>query len=63
MSVAKDKKRIMITLDERTIAIMEEFKSQNVKELKTFSQIVNAAVIYMYLVLNGYTNNNAKEEN
>ena len=44
---------------------MKDIQSQNCPKFKTFSQIINAAVVYMYMVLNGYTTedtNNEKEE-
>lgn len=65
MSVAKNKKRVMVTIDEKVIDLMKDIQSQNCPKFKTFSQIINAAVVYMYMVLNGYTTeetNNEKEE-
>ncbi len=65
MSVAKNKKRVMITLEDRVIDLMKDIQSQNCPKFKTYSQIINAAVVYMYMVLNGYTTeetNNEKEE-
>ena len=66
MSVAKDKKRVMITLENKVIDLMKQIQSENCAKFKTYSQIINAAVVYMYMVLYGYTTteetNNEKEE-
>lgn len=63
MSVAENNKRVMITLDPRVQEILNELKSQNVKGFKTYSQIINAAVVYMYMVLNGMDEENNERSN
>lgn len=60
--ISPNKKRIAITFDERTLKCMEEFLELRDPKIHTYSQIVNTAVIYFYLVVRGFAESQIPEE-
>lgn len=52
--ISPNKKRKAITFDERTLKCMEQIAELRDPKIHTYSQIVNTAVVYFYLVLHGY---------
>ena len=65
MAIRKDKKRLTVSLHERAVACMDDIISLQDNKFQTYSQIVDIAVVYFYLAVNGYTDKerNSKNEN
>ena len=63
MSIAKNKKRVTVSLHDKTVECMDDIISLQDKKFHTYSQIVDLAVVYFYLAINGYTNKGEQHEN
>lgn len=64
MAIRKDKKRVTVSLHDKTIACMDDIISLQDIKFQTYSQIVDIAVVYFYLAVNGYTKEgSSKNEN
>ena len=63
MSIPKDKKRVAVTLHSKTVECMDDIISLQDTKFQTYSQIIDIAVVYFYLAINGYTDKKGEEEN
>ena len=63
MSIGKDKKRIAVSLHSKTMECMDDIISLQDSKFRTYSQIIDIAVVYFYLAINGYTNKGEEHEN
>ena len=55
MAVKKGNKRLVITVEPQTLKCMDDLLALRDPKIHTYSKIINLAVIYFYLVANGYT--------
>ena len=61
--IAKGKKRVTVTLHDKTVECMDDIISLQDSKIRTYSQIVDLAVVYFYLALNGYADKGEEKEN
>ena len=59
--ISKDKKRVTVTLKEKTVECMDALLSLHDEKVNTYSRIVDLAVVYFYLAINGMANSQEGE--
>ena len=60
--ISKDKKRLTVTLKEKTVECMDALLSLQDEKVNTYSRIVDLAVVYFYLAINGMANSQEGEK-
>lgn len=60
--ISKDKKRVTVTLKEKTVECMDALLSLQDEKVNTYSRIVDLAVVYFYLAINGMANSQEGEK-
>ena len=61
--IGKGKKRLTVSLHDRSVECMDEVISLQGSTIQSYSQFVDLAVVYFYLALNGLANNQEGEKN
>ena len=60
--IPKDKKRIAVTLKNKTVECMDALMSLQDEKVNTYSRIIDLAVVYFYLAINGMANKEPEGE-
>ena len=54
--ISKDKKRLAVSLRTKTVECMDALLSLRDEKINTYSRIIDLAVVYFYLAINGMAN-------
>ena len=63
MAISKDKTRISITIHKRSKELLDEIISLHDPKINSYSVFCDLAIVYFYMAIYGYTNNDTKGDN
>ena len=63
MAISKDKTRISITIHKKTKEFLDDILSLQDSKINSYSIICDLAIVYFYMAMNGYVNNDTKGDN
>ena len=60
--ISKDRKRLAVSLKNKTVECMDALMSLQDEKVNTYSRIIDLAVVYFYLAINGMANRQEGEK-